>query len=251
MGSKRVKRVFQKFGKFLAAAVVLTVAPIATQASAATVFYDDFDGESGGSTRLNYGGFANFDVSGGKVDLIGPGNLHRLVGQGSYVDLDGTKFGGGTLTTKQAFGFNAGDLITLSFEVSGNQRGKSTESDDALLAGFTFDGVAILKNYTLGGAFGSENLESSSVTRTSNSALTAWKAPYQIYTVSFLAGSSGALKAFIGTSSKDNVGPLLDNVRLTITSAVPEPGAWMMMIVGFGLVGSRMRNSLRRHTLAI
>ncbi len=236
----------QKLGKSLAAAVVLIVAPLATQASAATVFYDDFDAEGGGATRLNYGGFANFDVSGGKVDLIGAGNLHKLVGSGSYVDLDGTRSGGGTLTTKQWFGFNTGDLVTLSFAVSGNQRRQSLESDDALLAGFTFAGFTILKDYTLGGAFGAENLGASNVARTSNSALTVWKAPYQIYTVSFLAGSAGALKAFIGTSSNDNVGPLLDNVRVTITSAVPEPSTWMMLILGFGLIGSRVRSSVAR-----
>ena len=237
---------FRTLNKALAVAAFTLAVPIAGGASAATVFYDDFDGEGGSATRLNYDAFANFDVSGGKVDLISLGNLHRLAGDGSYVDLDGTKSGGGILTTKQSFDFAAGDLITLSFEVSGNQRSAAKGSDDELLAGFTFGGATLIRNYTLGGNFGFSNLGDSSASHTSNSALTAWNAPFGIYTVSFLAGSAGSLKAFVGTSSNDNVGPLLDKMKLTITSGVPEPATWAMMIVGFGLVGSAVRRRNRQ-----
>jgi hypothetical protein len=33
----------------------------------------------------------------------------------------------------------------------------------------------------------------------------------------------------------------VDNVFLDITTAVPEPATWAMMILGFGLVGGAMR----------
>jgi len=236
---------FRTFSRTLAAAVFTLAIPISGAASAATVFYDDFDSENGGATRLNYNAFANFDVSGGKADLISLGNIHRLAGDGSYVDLDGTKSGGGILTTKQWFNFAAGDLVTLSFEVSGNQRSASKAADDELLAGFTFGGATLVRNYTLAGNFGFSDFGDSTTSQTSNSALTAWNAPFGIYTISFLAGSAGTLKAFVGTSSNDNVGPLLDKMKLSITSAVPEPATWAMMIVGFGLIGSTFRRRKR------
>jgi hypothetical protein len=35
-------------------------------------------------------------------------------------------------------------------------------------------------------------------------------------------------------------------MKLTITSGVPEPATWAMMIVGFGLVGSAVRRRNRQ-----
>ncbi|MBS3960497.1 MAG: PEP-CTERM sorting domain-containing protein [Sandarakinorhabdus sp.] len=48
----------------------------------------------------------------------------------------------------------------------------------------------------------------------------------------------------MGTTSNDNIGPILDNVLVT---QVPEPATWAMLIAGFGLVGFAMR---RRRTLS-
>jgi hypothetical protein len=56
------------------------------------------------------------------------------------------------------------------------------------------------------------------------------------------------VKFNIGTNSADNVGPLLDNVKLTVDAGVPEPAAWAMMLAGFGLVGAAMR---RREKVAV
>ena len=42
----------------------------------------------------------------------------------------------------------------------------------------------------------------------------------------------------------------LDNVRMSaVTSAVPEPASWMMMIAGFGLIGFAMRRAPMRAQL--
>ena len=38
---------------------------------------------------------------------------------------------------------------------------------------------------------------------------------------------------------------------MTTSSAVPEPGAWALMIVGFGVAGSAIRTSRQRKTLAL
>lgn len=229
----------------LAPVVVLAISAWATGAAAVT-FFDSFDAEAAGLTKLNYGAFANFDVSDGKVDLIGPGNLHGLVGTGSYVDLDGTNADGGVLTTKQSFAFAAGDVVTLSFELAGNQRRKSAEGDDTIFGGFKFDTTTSVRNYSLSGGYGGVALGNFTATDTSDDSLVGWTAPYEIYTIRFVAGSAGNLKAFVGSKSTDNIGPLLDNFRLTIASAVPEPATWATMITGFGAVGVLLRRSRER-----
>ena len=50
---------------------------------------------------------------------------------------------------------------------------------------------------------------------------------------------------FNGGGGGDRFGPLLDNVRIGVT-AVPEPGTWAQMILGFGLVGAVLRGARRR-----
>ena len=63
---------------------------------------------------------------------------------------------------------------------------------------------------------------------------------------SFRALGAGNARIAFYTDSADNIGPLIDNVRLDVTSAVPEPATWALMILGFGLVGGMMRGSSRR-----
>jgi len=52
------------------------------------------------------------------------------------------------------------------------------------------------------------------------------------------AGQNLILRA-AGTSN--SLGGYVDNTRLTLNSAVPEPGTWMLMILGLGAVGFAMR----------
>lgn len=64
-------------------------------------------------------------------------------------------------------------------------------------------------------------------------------------TVNFTLAAPGSLRfAAIGTS--DSLGGYLEDVRLG--AAVPEPGAWALMILGFGGVGALMR---RRRVAAV
>lgn len=43
----------------------------------------------------------------------------------------------------------------------------------------------------------------------------------------------------------------VDNFRFTASSAVPEPGTWLMMLLGFGLAGAAVRASKRRQNVAL
>ena len=88
------------------------------RAQAATFsFSDNFDAENGGVANLSYTTFANWNVSKADVDLIGNGNFDFFPGNGLYVDLNGVA--PGELTSKTAFAFNAGDVVTLGFRLAG------------------------------------------------------------------------------------------------------------------------------------
>lgn len=231
-------------------AALAAAALTSTSALSATIFEDEFDFESGGETAANYVGFVNWDVTSGTVDIKGPTNLRGTTGLGSYVDLDGTSAAGGTIVTKAIFAFDAGDLVTMSFDASGNQLRQRLAADDDIVAGFRFAGATPVHNYRLGGGFGDLDLGSLTGAETSNGVVTAWNSTWRTYTVSFKAGTAGSLQAFLGTNSDDNYGPMVDNFRLTIASTAPEPVTWAMMVLGFGGVGITFRRSRQRAMVA-
>ncbi len=205
-------------------------------AQAANVFTDNFDAENGGASQFNYSGFANFSVT-GQVDIIAHGSFFNCPGPGSCVDLDGTS-GPGRLTSLSSFSFNAGDTIRLSYELSGNQR---VGGSDGWFSGFTFAGATQLNNYGFN-YFGSDVVVGNFLTTGITTSTTiASNAPFAQRSLFFTAGNAGSLTFNIGTNSADNFGPVLDNVTLDISNAVPEPATWGMMIAGFGIVGSALR----------
>lgn len=81
--------------------------------------------------QLNYTGFINWDVTAGRVDLIGLGLWDVRPGNGLYVDLQGTgdagfpapgqDFGLGQLTSKADFTFTAGQTYRFTISVGGSQ----------------------------------------------------------------------------------------------------------------------------------
>lgn len=214
-------------------------------AQAATVFSDNFDGESASSV-LNYSGFANFTVSDGTVDYL-KGYPGLTCASGGCVDLDGSTGNGGRLTSNGIFAFGAGDRVTLTFDLSGSQRGTA----EGLLLGFESQGAAFgYEDILLSAAFlGSVNLGDTNGLNLGVSIPTiqsneAW-APLSL---AFTAGSAGSLKFYLASPSNDNIGVLVDNVALDVTApAVPEPATWGMMIAGFAAIGS----SLRRRKTAV
>lgn len=63
------------------------------------------------------------------------------------------------------------------------------------------------------------------------------------YSNSFTADASSTTLTFVNTVGAINEGVFLDAVSI---SAVPEPGTWALLILGFGLLGAAMR---RRSTV--
>jgi hypothetical protein len=209
----------------------------ALPAHAAVVFTDGFEGDA---PRLNANPLAKWNVT-GNIDVVAASNPFGInvnsPASGNVVDLDGSS-GPGEITMKNSFGFNAGDLVTISFVLGGSQRNNGFND---FFARFIFSGVQGYTNGVGTGALsfigGSGNY---SPTFSAFSGIGS-NAAFAASTYSFRATNAGTIKLAFGTNSADNIGPLLDNVSLSI-GAVPEPATWAMMIMGFGLIGGAMRS---------
>jgi hypothetical protein len=227
--------------KVLLGAAAAATLMMASAAQAAVLVYDDFEGYNN-ATILNFTAFNDLTVVGGTVDLIGTPNVHQLqTGYDSgFVDLDGSTNNGGALYT-DVFSFAAGARVTLEFELAGNQRGGTDDWNygfETAGGNITFLDVDILNAPTSGlhsfpGLFGSGPALSSGI------GVLASNAPWTHYSIAFTAGNAGSLRAFAGTSSADNIGPLIDN--FSFSASVPEPTTWLMMIMGFGGIGAILR----------
>ncbi len=211
---------------------------LAAGATATTVLNDDFSGET---PALQVASLANFTVTGG-VDVVGASNPYGIVTSKNVVDLDGTP-GPGRLTTN-SFAFGAGKQVTLTFVLGGAQRGSVS---DEFEAGFAFSPAATISGYTLGGGYGGVNIGGyTGISAIETFSSISGTSPFTTYSLSFLSVTAGSLTANIGSSSADNVGPLLSSVTLDI-GTVPEPASWALMIAGFGLVGV----AARRRAIAV
>ncbi|HWY63127.1 MAG TPA: PEPxxWA-CTERM sorting domain-containing protein [Rhizomicrobium sp.] len=188
-------------------------------ANAAVVLSDNFDASV---AVLNWAGDATFVSIPGpgnvigmpSVDLVGPADGFGILAfSGNSVDLDGTTGTGFSPVGEiQSLASLVLGNYSVSFELAGNLRGAF--------------------NQTTAVSIGSQTIN---ITPSSNAQ------PYTLYTLNFVAASGHVDFKELGVS--DQMGNLLDNV--TVTSAVPEPAAWAMMIIGFGAVGFMMRGSRR------
>ncbi|WP_460207551.1 PEP-CTERM sorting domain-containing protein [Scytonema sp. NUACC21] len=187
-------------------------------ATAATIYLqDNFDTEGTGIPQLNYGNFANWNVVNGSVDLIGKGlsstSFDFLPSNGLYVDMDGSTYKAGKLESKTTFIFNPGEIINLSFKLAGTQRIDNKNNSVIVSLGSLFT-----ETFSLPASQGFQ-----SFTRN----------------VTITSASNGKL-VFEGTGN-DNIGMLLDDVKLSVTSPnttlVPEPGSMLgLLTVGaFGM----------------
>lgn len=199
------------------AAIALTVS--VQTSSAAVVFSDDFESSAGQENWAGDAVFTSTQKIGGtgtaSVDLVGPAYYGYLAyNGGSSVDLDGTTGSGndptGQLTSVQSLALGN---YTVSFLLSGNQRGYANQVTTVTIGDQTF-----------------------SVTPDGT---------YKLYTFDFVGVSGNLIFADLGPSNQQ--GNLLDNV--TVSTAVPEPGTWAMMILGFagvGFMAYRRRNNQTR-----
>ncbi len=205
-------------------------------ANAAVVFSDNFEGDAAG---LSLTTLQNFKVTDGvTVDVVSPATAggYGMSVTSKVVDLDGTP-GPATITSKDAFSFAAGDLVTLTFDLSGSQRGNGINDFSALVlftSATSYSGLLVNNGSAI---VGPTSGSASSLIMTST---VAANDPFVSRSFSFTALDAGSLKIAFGTTSHDNVGPLLDNVVLDI-APVPEPASWALMIGGFALAGASMR----------
>lgn len=221
----------------------------ATPAMAATVFTDNFNTET---AELN-ASLANFAIT-GSIDLIAAGNPYGVAvtdpASGNIIDLDGTGASGSILSIP-TFAFNAGDRITLQFDIGGSQRGGL---GDDLVASLLFGGDTTYSGLTGTGLFSSLTGAGTAASLV-QSGFVAGDSPFVTSTIQFFAENAGTLRFGFSTPSADNIGPLLDNILLDVTPAatpaVPEPTTWATMIFGMAFVGASMRRRRRAEALSL
>lgn len=183
-----------RFLHLLTSAAALAAVVAVTPASAGTVFFDDFEGDTSALNTTPIG----WTVTSGTVDIVASGS-YGITCAGNCLDTDGSSGHAGTITTNTTFG--PGNYV-LSFDLSGNQR-DAGQLDTVNV----YYGATLLDTITLPGS-----------------------APFATY--SYNVSGSGAIT--FQALGGDNVGELLDNVRLaTPAAAVPEPGT--LAILGSGL----------------
>jgi hypothetical protein len=191
-----------------ATAALLAGAVGAQAANAGTVFTDNFNSYA---EQENWAPPSNvWTVPSGSVDLIGETtsgtDFDFFPSNGGFVDLDGSTNAAGTLQTADNF---AAGTYTLTFDLGGNARGDSDKTTVVTLGDF-----------------------SKTITLASGAALSP-----QTFT---FTTNGGALSFADLSGGNNNIGNILDNVSLS--TAVPEPATWAVMLLGFGGVGATMRN---------
>lgn len=174
---------------------VIQVAPKSSTLAALTdpssvIFADNFDTENGGSGELNYFGLGNWNVTAGSVDLIGNGFADFLPGNGLYLDLDGTTFAAGTVESKPTFTFVPA-TYRLQFSLAGSQLGQGNRVDVRL-------GQVYSESFFLEG-----------------------DVPFTTITRDIVVSTETSGKLIFQAFGNDNVGLLLDNIRLLTNITEP------------------------------
>lgn len=221
---------------------LLCASPLSAQT---VLLHDTFDTENGGSASVvPYAGFANWTVpTGYTVDLVKSGE-YGITCSGMCVDLDGTP-GPGAIMSKLSYSFAAGDVVRFRALISGSQRSSAVDNLSLYLyfttpvdlSNLTYVERGVASNV---GPFA--NLPSAVLTsNVGGTEKFAW------YGWEFTAATAGSVSIGLGSESRDNIGPLVDEVHLERTSvAVPEPSGLMLLIAGAAALGVVARRRERR-----
>lgn len=233
----------------------------APAAHASTVLFNEsFDHENNGQSAADYQNLTGAMRVSGSIDLFksGDGGVTCAGGVGSCIDLESSDSQAGRMLSDE-FHFEAGDEITLTFDLSGSQRPDISNADE-FRVDFLFSDVVSLTSFTRGGAFGSATQGPFDI---SNGFIGVVgdafaRTPFQRYSLSFVAASAGDVTVDFSSAAtifgpNNHAGPILDNVQLVTSADVvatpaPEPAVWSLMITGFGLAGTALRR--RRFTAA-
>lgn len=223
--------------------VLAAAAVMAMPAAATTLFSQNFDSAPLKNNATNVPGFT---ITGG-VDLIrqGSAGVSCAGGAGRCLDLVGSPTVGSVLSN--AINFAGGQLITVSFDVSGNPRA-GTPADIFNFA-LTFTNPETIAQYNqiagFQGVYGSAGPNKTGFGNYTQSLVR--NRPFVTYVLSFIPTSAGSLRLRFGAGGpNDSAGPILDNV-IVESAVVPEPNTWAMLIAGFGFVGlaARRRRSMK------
>lgn len=199
------------------AAIGFVMAMSANAAHSLVIFEDNFNAYSEGTYTGSIGG--NWNVTSGSVDVVAPGGIWESLNQPGYmgfIDLDGSTVNAGKILTSQKFMFEAGVHYSLSFDLAGDQRNDGVNKTRTFAT--TIDGVP------------GNNLVNEVLSLGSNEA-------FDTYTYSFTGtGYEGRIgfNANVGNNQDDNIGLLLDNVKLESID-VSEPGS--LALLGIGIIG--------------
>jgi len=249
----------------VAAAIGVLCASGATSADAARVFYADFEGLNGGVSASNYTDLPGLTFQSGSVDLVHDGDngvqcpsTPESPGT-ACLDLEGADGTYGRLQSAVAYEVHAGDTVTLSFAMSGNQRLDDDETGDGFFAGFRWgpavvdlDALYLSPSWMLGASLDPPPTTAAVINggisnRGWANHSMSFVAPEDML-VSFRIG--GGRASGTGGPVADDMGVLIGHIELDITrgaAAVPEPATWAMMLMGFGGLGAALR---RRAALA-
>jgi hypothetical protein len=227
----------------LSLAAVVASLISSTPSLAVTVFTENFNTEAPALSSM----LSQFAVT-GSVDTVSAVNPYGITvpspASGNILDINGTG-AAGRITSLSSFSFNAGDLITLAFDLGGSQRG---DLGDTFNTSFLFGGNTAYSGLSGTGLYSGLNGAGSTASLI-ESLFVPGTTPFTSSSISFLAGGAGSLRFAFDSPSQNNIGPLLDNISLNVSrvnnvalvGVVPEPSTWIMLGIGFGLIGFSLR----------